>query len=581
MKHSLIRVLIGVLFATSSLASGCAMAAPYPADIAAWTETTKQQQRTAGAQLITNIVAAQRSGQASYTIPAGNYRFGTTTTQGSRQVFIKLTDMDNFVIDGNQATFWFEDDRLGMYIGSSTNLTIKNLNIDWDPLPFTQGTIVSIDSVNKTMRVQLAAGYNRVTPRFAALASSASNPEVRGAVFTSDGKFKSKQNLFRGWPFLSSGPNADGTYTVSIAPFYSQGTSSLNAVAGDRIAFWIRGDGAFLLEGCENVTLTNIDVFASSGISFKDAGCKGPITYRDCNIATRSGTDRLINGNADGFHSENAQFGPLIEQCDVKSIGDDGINVHGYFYKVLAQESPRSVIVQQIAYRGDLGSLDYDFTRAGDYAPLGRRTGTATRLTYNGVQAHRLTLTADISVQPNDMVACDNFVGQNATIRNNTFNNILTRGILYRSHHGLIDTNTISWTGMYGIACLPQPESWGEATYIHDLKVLNNTLTDTYVSSNADGRSLTRGGIYIYAPGYSVGARQKILEVGSNTITRPGSHGIAALGVSTLTMWYNNINSYGNLLAGNGIDLTTASGLSMGGNTFSAGTYGGSNTAQR
>src|SRR5690606_7979763 len=47
----------------------------------------------------------------------------------------------------------------GLHIASARGLTLKNLTIDYDPLPFTQGTIVNIDPSGKWYDVRIDPGY--------------------------------------------------------------------------------------------------------------------------------------------------------------------------------------------------------------------------------------------------------------------------------------------------------------------------------------------------------------------------------------------------------------------------------------
>lgn len=583
---SLLKTSAGLLLAGSLIIQPLC-AAPFPAD-AIFTAAQKQQQRDAGATLLNNIYKAKFTDKASsYSIPAGNYRFSSTSTQGSRQVFIKFVDYDNFTIYGNNSTFYFENDRLGFYIGSCSNFKMQEINIDYDPLPFTQGVVKWIDSTGKKVGVQLEAGYEKVTPRFASLSSTTSNPEIRGAIIASDGRFKRKQNLFRVMPFFSTPKNSDGTYTVNVLPFYGEPLSSINVAINDRIALGIRGDGAVLVEGCDHCVLTNIDMYASPGLCFTDAGGYGQNTYRDCNIVQRWTTNRLISGNADGFNSVNTETGPLIESANVSSLLDDGVNVHGVYSRVLRWENARSIVVDQIAWRGTVDSAEFQFVNAGDSAPLGRFTGKATRIDYDDpavsgtatVPAHRLTFTVDVqNVQRDDLVACLKFIGKGATVRNNEFKNILTRGILFRSSNGSVTGNTISWTGLYGIALMPQPGVWSEASYCESVNTSWNILSDTYVFENADNENRTIAGIYAYAPGYTLGARQKELTFNDNKIYRTAGHGIHLAGVSTATLWTNYIEDYGSGIGGNGIRLINVTGLSTGDNTYrNLGSPGGSN----
>ena len=534
----------------------------YPKNIAAWDDATKQQQRDSGEKLIQDLVAAAKSGQKSFIIPKGDYRFQKTTAYGSRRIFILLRDLKDIVIDGSGSTFWFEDADQAIYIGGSRNVTLKNLFIDWDPLPYTQGTILNVNAQAKTLDFQVDEGYEKVSPRFAQMRPDQDEPNIRGAIFDPQTKlFKEKQNGFRVMPFLSQ-PQNNGRYGVQVLTFGGRDIESINARVGDRVAFWIRGEGAFLIENSENVTLEDVSLYSCAGFGFRDAGGKGPVIYRRCNISPRPGTNRLLGGNCDGFHSANMEIGPLIEGCDVRSLGDDGINIHGFFYSVIAQESPTVLITSPIAWRGDLENVTLDFLRQDNYAPLGRRLATTVKtIRYNGKDARRVELSEPITVKAGDMLSCENYVGNGAIIRNNSFRNIWPRGILYRSTDGKIENNRFEWIGSHAIALYPEPASWGESTYIKDLLVADNYVQDSSVFFGGNGRDDPSAGIYIYTPGFLQGNRQKNIEVRDNVIVRPGGDGISAQGVENLRITGNRISQVGNLTAGRAITTESVEGL--------------------
>lgn len=534
----------------------------YTPAILGWSSETKEAQRRSGVRLVEEIIAAAKAGQKSFVIPKGDYRFANANLQGSRKVFIALRDLRDIVIDGNGSTFWFEDAYQAIYMNGCRNVTLKNLTLDWDPLPYTQGTIVGVDPQTRTVKFQIDDGYEKVSPRLAEMGPDQNEPNVRGAIFDSQTKrFKVRQNGFRVMPFLSQ-RQTDGTYPVKILTFYDRDMNSINAEVGDKAAFWIRADGAFLIEGSENVTLENVTLYSCAGFGFRDAGGKGPITFRRCRILPRPGTNRLLGGNSDGFHSANMEIGPRIEECELRSLGDDGVNVHGYFYNVLAQESPTVLITTPIAWRGNLEKVTLDFVRKETYASLGRRIAATVKTTrYEGKEARRVELTEPVTVEVGDMFSCENYVGNGAIIRNNTFSNLWPRGILYRSTGGVIENNRFEWIGAHALALYPQPESWRESTYIKDLLVANNFVQDSFVFAGGDGRDIPPAGIYVYTPGYQQGHRQKNIEIRGNTIVRPGGDGILARGVENLKITDNRISEVGNLKPGQGVRTEAVEGL--------------------
>ena len=96
------------------------------------------------------VVSARIQGTPAVAIPPGVHRM-------SRQVNIRA--VENLVIDGQGATLLFTSRDAGLHIASARGLTLKNLTIDYDPLPFTQGTIVNMDPSGKWYDVRIDQGY--------------------------------------------------------------------------------------------------------------------------------------------------------------------------------------------------------------------------------------------------------------------------------------------------------------------------------------------------------------------------------------------------------------------------------------
>ena len=263
-----IRPLVTLVLACVCLLSAPCGGGPYPANVAGWDEAVKQAQRDAGAVLIARLKEAAAKGENQFVAPKGHYRFSKTERVGCRHVCIHLTDIRDLTIDCNGSTFWFEDEHQAIRLARCIGVTIRNLVMDWDPLGATQGTVVGTEPETKTVEVVLDPGYERVTPGFAALpAKGNAKPYVRAAVFDADGRFKPDQQGCRVVPFFQT-PKQEGRYRISVLMFYGVPLEELNVAVGDRMAFWVRGQGALLCEGCENLLLEDITVYGCPGFGF-------------------------------------------------------------------------------------------------------------------------------------------------------------------------------------------------------------------------------------------------------------------------------------------------------------------------
>jgi hypothetical protein len=133
-----------------------------------FTAAQKQQQRVAADKLQNDIATALRRGEKQFRVTRGDYRFikpwpGTTTAT------FRFGNVRDFTLDGQGARFFFESPEGGriiggFWLGGCKNVAIKNLTLDWDPVPFTQGTIVSANPDTRELVFKPDAGYEHIYP---------------------------------------------------------------------------------------------------------------------------------------------------------------------------------------------------------------------------------------------------------------------------------------------------------------------------------------------------------------------------------------------------------------------------------
>lgn len=76
---------------------------------------------------------------------------------GNFKPSLDIKNITNLTIEGNNAEFIGHDLSTMFYFTECKNLTITDLSIDWDPLPFTHGKIVGVD--NDHIDIEVAAPF--------------------------------------------------------------------------------------------------------------------------------------------------------------------------------------------------------------------------------------------------------------------------------------------------------------------------------------------------------------------------------------------------------------------------------------
>ena len=265
--------------------------------------------------------------------------------------------------------------------------------------------------------------------------------------------------------------------------------------------------------------------------------------------------------------------GPLIEDCRIEVIGDDFINIHGHFARVLYQENPTTLIVTQMNNQFDVGEallpLTIDFFQRESMEPLGTRrvlsakisqwtperentiadldhrwhSGNAASARYGRkIYVHRIILDepVDFAIGSDVIVACEDFSTPDTIIRNNHFVGSLARGMLLHSPRVLVEDNTIENICSSGIVLTSEGSYWGEGTYVRDATVRNNTIQNVGIGDRGGD------GIIIIQPNPDRFKIQHDIRLENNIIEEVGGSGIRAVGVRDLAIESNTIMQYGN-----------------------------------
>lgn len=545
--------------------------AAYGPEIARWTEEDRHSQRLAGQDMIRMIQNAIDAGQRRIVIPKGHYRFGRTPNPNSpRSPHIFFRNVDNLTVDFNGSTLWFESTSTAIATIFCENLTLKNLTVDYDPLPFTQGTVMAVDRGADEIVLKLDEAYQIVGPVFAAF-EPGDRGTIRGAIFEPDTRqLKEKSH---GWRALAFWQNkvAPRTYRVPVRGFAGVGVEEIGFEKGHRVAIWLRRGRTIRTGVSGAVTWENMNLYASGFVGFAEARGVGPTTYRNVNIVRRPGTNRLIACNADGWNSANMVNGPRLESCTINYAMDDALNVHGLYLKVLWQESPTEIIVDPLP--GQIqDSLTLNFYQLDRVAHVGERNATHVRterwelrkdrslfseatgwnagefggrLPYGDtIRVDRLTLAEPIEIPPGTIMEVAELTGAGAVVRDCTVDTGFARGLKFASNNILVEGNYIARQEMSGIALMNHPSSWGESSLPFNAVIRDNVVEDVCIidSNDKSWQLLQRAAILVQSQGdLTVAKPVENIVIENNVIRGPRAVAIALRGVRDIRVTGNRI----------------------------------------
>lgn len=437
------------------------------------------------------IQKAIKAGQKRIEVPPGRYR--VTPRGGVHLLFDKLADI-TVIADGVEMVC--TETRPALIFKDCTNVHVKGLTIDYDPLPFTEGRIVALAPDKSWIEFEIIDGYPET------------QLDERVEIF--DPATHELRRETGGWAKVFE-PLGNHRYRIAKPLGYhfaaDWDTEQVGDILATRNCFPDGAKGhAVNSTRCTGLELEDVTVYASSDFGFVENYCDGS-TYLRCKVDRRPpetdpvkrGFPRMRSLNADGFHMANAKKGPSIIECTAKFQGDDCVNIHG-FYQLVTRCSGNELRVvmlqdQKIAPGDPVEFLPMEGKRPPDAVALKVEpdaepmTGAETEflkkiklfpahkawLLGGKAPFYKITLDRPVTLPMGSAICSGNSVGNGFLVKDCDFGYNRSRGILIKASHGQVIGNTITHGWM--AAVLVSPEYWWlEAASSSDVLIRGNKI---------------------------------------------------------------------------------------------------------
>ena len=382
------------------------------------------------------------------------------------------------------------------------NVRLTGLTIDYDPLPFTQGRIVTVGPDKNWVEFEIIAGYPE------------NQLQERVEIFDPATRQQRRETL--GWanqtPGWASEIESLGNhrYRIGKPKTYRYHADWDTEQVGDILvtnnAFpdGARGHAVCALR-CSGLKLEDMTLYASPSFAFLERQCDGTM-YLRCKIDRRApekdtgkrGFPRMRSLNADAFHSIEATKGPAIIGCVARFQGDDCINIQGTYHYVaggrgnqlriaalgylsiepgdpvefLPYEGPRPPDAVAVKLEPDaaINDLEKAFIQKLHLYPLFKQQ----LLTGQG-KFFKLTIDRPVVLPAGSGVCAGNRNGNGFVVKDCDFGHNRSRGIVIKGSRGHVVGNRIAHGWMAAI--LVAPEFWWlESSAASDVVIRGNTF---------------------------------------------------------------------------------------------------------
>lgn len=261
-----------------------------------------------------------------------------------------LADIVRHFNNGNKTLLRFED---------CGQVTVRDLDIDWDPLPFTAGRVVATGADSIDVEIVPPHPLRGDEP---IQSLTAFDPELRIPLRPDQpGYYQLTQKAY------SKKAEVVGPNRLRI-PITSQ-PEVLRSVKQQRIpavgtsvlaVYRVRGGGAIRPWGCGDVRFENVRVFAALGMGLAMNSCE-QVSLRRCQVAIKPGSGRWMSTTVDATHCNMVRRGVEYTDCLLEGMGDDAVNVHGMYSLVHERVDQRVLVLRGWKSIFDVPWLKDDF----------------------------------------------------------------------------------------------------------------------------------------------------------------------------------------------------------------------------
>jgi hypothetical protein len=473
--------------------------------------------RATGLEIQSLIDQAIASGASSVTIPPGTYQLASPV---AGQPILSVLNAKNLTIDMTGVNLIATEPAIGMSVRWSNNLTVKGFSLDYDPLPFTQGTVINKAADNSWYDVQVDAGYDVVTG-------------ATRAIFYNNATRTPKAGTVGEYGTIT--PLGGQTVRVTGSPFVG------NLQVNDLVSLTYN-DGFSHALAVDNTTNSKFD-----GVKLESSPDYGVMetwssnnTYSNLQIVpgpTPAGASqpRLLSTAFDAFHSVNANLGPTIVGSHFADQGDDGINIQGVYSLVGAVNGTTAIVSsatdQGLPFRvGDrVRGYDPKTGALGDAKVLSIQPDSSinfANIVNTFLPDHRagpfttgykIVLDTPIAMTQGDLISSPDRTGSGFKVLDTTIENNWTRGIIAKGSNGLIAGNTIDGSAVAGIVVASEAMPWQEGDFSQNVIIRDNTVKNTGYAQYDPWRSQS-GAISVTGPTQWLGEDHSNITIANNVV---------------------------------------------------------------
>ncbi len=260
-----------------------------------------------------------------------------------------IENKDGITIEGNGSEFLLDGAKRFINAFNSENIILKDLSIDYKPLPFVEGVVINKNQNEEYIDVKINDHFT--LPPLGGPTNAQGEQAYFGMLwYQGPNSLLSTHYYVNNMTEAYPGSLNDRVLRVEAKNFSAWDKISVNSVS---ISLPVRGiahmggDHVVRFVECTNVKMENVNIWTAPWFAVGITRNSGNILIKNVNIKPPSGTPRILSSWRDGFHVKSNYASLLFEDCHLEGMGDDAFNTASFMSSVKTVLSTKKIQIKQ------------------------------------------------------------------------------------------------------------------------------------------------------------------------------------------------------------------------------------------
>jgi hypothetical protein len=401
---------------------------------------------------------------------------GATDDINPKRLAILIEQMDRLVLDGNGSDFVFHDRMQPFTVDHSQNITIRNINVDWDIPLSAQATVARVTDEYIDMDINAYESPYIIENGNLVFVGEGWKSQWRGTMeFDKDTKMI---------PSQSGDRVMIGNYR---AEELSKGKVRLHHQFKDKpqegnllvLRHSRRDHSCIFIDESKNILVEHANLYHYAGLGILAQYSENP-TFRYVNCIPNEKKGRILAGHDDGIQVASCKGEVVIEHCVFHGLMDDPINVYGNYVRAVERVNDHTLRCKHMHRE----SLNLNWGRPGDKVGFINNQNLQTVATgvvksFTRINKELFDLSFEEVIPETALIgyALENLTWTcNVSISDSYFKSCRARGVLVSMPGKVVIRNNIFESSGSAVLLSADANSWYLSGSVNDVLITKNVF---------------------------------------------------------------------------------------------------------